>query len=125
MGLEDVGDQVGSFVSGGVMGLTVGDLLAREYVGIKLLACLLGRWWLTYDIGSTQPIEIVEVTKGSAGKMIDNAGGIGINFSLAHNLMPGVGIEMYEMHTISCLYSLEALRAEDAAGLFEVSILNE
>ena len=123
--LEDDGDQVGSFVGGGVMGLTAKDSLVGEYAGIKLSACLVGCWWLTYDIGSTQPIEIVEVMKGSAGKMIDNAGGIGVDFSLAHNLMPGVGIGIHKMHTISCLYSPEALRAEDATGLFELSILNE
>ena len=45
MGLEDVGNQVGSFVGSGVMGLTVGDLLIGEYAGIKLSACLLGHWW--------------------------------------------------------------------------------
>jgi hypothetical protein len=36
LGLEDVSDQVGSFVGGRVMGLTVGNLLIREYLGIKL-----------------------------------------------------------------------------------------
>ena len=80
---------------------------------------------LTYDIRSTQPIEMFEVMKGSAGNMIDNAGGIGVNFSHSHNLMPGVGIEMHKMHTISCSYSPEALRVEDATGSFELSILNE
>ncbi len=36
MGLEDVGDEVGSFVGGGVMGLTVGHLFVGECVDIKL-----------------------------------------------------------------------------------------
>jgi hypothetical protein len=39
--------------------------------------------------------------------------------------MPGVGIEMHEVHTVSCLYSLEALRTEDATGSFELRVLNE
>ena len=34
--MEDVGDQVGSFVGGGVMGLTVGHLFVGECVDIKL-----------------------------------------------------------------------------------------
>ncbi len=34
LGLEDVGDQVRSFVRGGVTGLTVGDSLVGEYVAI-------------------------------------------------------------------------------------------
>ncbi len=32
LGLEDVGNQVGSFVGGGVMGLTVGNLLIKEFI---------------------------------------------------------------------------------------------
>jgi hypothetical protein len=36
LGLEDVGNPVGGFVSGGVMGLAVGGLLVGECVGIKL-----------------------------------------------------------------------------------------
>ena len=45
LGLEDVRNQVGSFIGGRVMGLTVGGLLIMEYVGIKLssfVATLLG-----------------------------------------------------------------------------------
>ena len=36
LGLEDVGDRVGSFVGDFVTGLSVGDSLVGEYVGIKL-----------------------------------------------------------------------------------------
>jgi hypothetical protein len=36
LGLEDVGNPVGSFVGGGVMGLAVGGLLVGECVDIKL-----------------------------------------------------------------------------------------
>jgi hypothetical protein len=62
---------------------------------------------------------------GSTRNMIDNAGEIPVDLYLSHNLMPGVGIEMHEVHFISCSYSPEALRAEDTTGLFELSILNE
>jgi hypothetical protein len=86
---------------------------------------------LTYNIGVTQQqsapiIEIFEVVKGSAGNMIDNTESqFNLDFLLSHSLMPGVGIEMHEVHTVSCLYSLEALRAEDANGSFELRVLNE
>ena len=45
VGLEDVGNQVGSFVGGGVMGLTVRDPLVGEYVGIKLGSFVWGIGW--------------------------------------------------------------------------------
>ena len=45
VGLEDVGNQVGSFVGGRVMGLTVRDLLVGEYIGIKLGAFVRGIGW--------------------------------------------------------------------------------
>ena len=50
LGLEDVVDQVGSFVGGRMMGLTVGDLLVGEYVGIKL-GSLLGALLGLEDVG--------------------------------------------------------------------------
>jgi len=48
-----------------------------------------------------------------------------IDFSLSHNLIQGVGIELYEIHTISCSYTTEALEALDATGSFELEILDK
>lgn len=86
---------------------------------------------VVYDIGATQlqPAPIIsnfEVVKGSAGNAFDDTTGQSIlDFSLAHNLMQGVGIEMNEAHTLSCSYSSEALLAADPTGSFELIILNK
>ncbi|KAL7538362.1 hypothetical protein ACHAXR_010787, partial [Thalassiosira sp. AJA248-18] len=83
---------------------------------------------LAYEIGATQQqsapsIENFEVKKGSAGNLLDDVDGQSeIHFSLSHNLMQGVGIELQEVHTIACAYSTEAL---DASGSFGLEILNK
>ena len=83
---------------------------------------------LGYTIGASQQqsapsVEVFEVKKGSAGNFIDEAEGQSeIEFSLSHNLMQGVGIELHEEHTIACSYSPEAI---GPAGSFELEVLDE
>ncbi len=85
---------------------------------------------IEYIVGATQlqPAPIIrnfEVKKGSAGNTFnDNAGPSNLDFSLSHNLMQGVGIEMHEVHTLACSYSPEALVAADPTGSFELGVLN-
>ena len=84
-----------------------------------------------YVEGATQlqPAPIIrnfEVTKGSTGNALDNiAGQSSLDFTLAHNLVQGVGIGMNEVHTLTCSYSSEALMAADPTGSFELSVLNK
>ncbi|KAL9189871.1 hypothetical protein ACHAXT_009546 [Thalassiosira profunda] len=79
---------------------------------------------LTHDIGATQQqsapsIEVYEVQKGSAGNLLEEAEGLAdIQFSLAHNLVQGVGVGMQEVHELRC----DAL---DAAGSFELGVLGK
>ena len=85
---------------------------------------------LTYEIGATQQqlspkIKIFEVKKGSTGNTIDSGSPADIEFSLSHNLIPDVGIELHEVHTLSCSYSTEALVEGENEGSFELIILNK
>ena len=50
LGLEDVGNQVRSLVGGGMMGLTFGDLLVGEFLGIKLTS-FVGALLVLEDVG--------------------------------------------------------------------------
>ncbi|KAL7430197.1 hypothetical protein ACHAXM_002057 [Skeletonema potamos] len=86
---------------------------------------------LSFEIGSTQQqptptMEAIEVRKGSNGNIYDNVGEQPeIEFSLTHDLIPHVGIGMFEVHSITCSYTAAALEAHDSKGAFELRILDK
>eukprot|EP00804_Cyclotella_cryptica_P021433 CCRYP_005783-RA/>CCRYP_005783-RA protein AED:0.00 eAED:0.00 QI:831/1/1/1/1/1/3/2372/6166 len=85
---------------------------------------------VSFEIGATQQqsgpiIEVFEVRKGFTGNFIEDADGVEIDFSLLHNVVPGVGIGMAEIHELSCTYAENAISANNNSGSFELEILNK
>ena len=81
---------------------------------------------LTHVAGATQlqpvpEVQVVEVSKGSAGNLIDDLQGVEIGVSLTHELEGETGIGMYEVHVLTCEYDGDA---SDPTGSFELKMMD-
>jgi glycyl-tRNA synthetase (class II) len=85
---------------------------------------------VSFEIGASQQqsaptIDVTEVRKGSTGNSIVDPDQVTVDFTLSHDIEPGVGIDRAAVHILTCAYSAKAIAANDPSGSFHISVFDK